>query len=113
MTDSDLAAEAAAVVLGRVTALQSRLDGARGQIFTDVTLAVDEVVAGPPLPTTVTLRQPGGRGGGLHSWIDGSPPVMIGEGGLLFLRVARDGTPRVLQLYQGKLSLMIDLLTRD
>jgi hypothetical protein len=35
MTEADLASEAAAVVVGRVTALQSHFDAARGQIFTD------------------------------------------------------------------------------
>ena len=102
-----------AVVLGRVTALESHWDAARGQIFTDVTLAVEEVLAGPALPASVTLRQPGGRIGAVHSWIDGSPEFLIGERVLVFLRVSRDGTLRVLQLYQGKLSVMVDPLTGD
>jgi hypothetical protein len=113
MSDTDLAAQAAAVILGRVTALQSHLDAAHGRIFTDVTLAVDEVVAGPRLPATITLRQPGGRIGGIHAWIDGSPEFTIGERVLVYLRVALDGSLRVLQLYQGKLSVMIDPLTGD
>jgi hypothetical protein len=108
MRDADLAAQAAAVLLGRVTALQSHLDTARGQIFTDVTLALEEVVEGPPLPATVTLRQPGGRVGALHSWVDGSPEFVIGERVLVYVRVAHDGTLRVLQLYQGKLSVFTD-----
>ena len=113
MTEADLAAQASAVVLGRVTALESHWDAARGQIFTDVTLAVEEVLAGPALPASVTLRQPGGRIGAVHSWIDGSPEFLIGERVLVFLRVSRDGTLRVLQLYQGKLSVMVDPLTGD
>jgi hypothetical protein len=113
MRDDDLAAQAAAVVLGRVTALQGHLDSARGQIFTDVTLAVEEVVAGPALPPTVTLRQPGGRIGGVHAWLEGSPEFTIGERVLVYLRVSGDGTLRVLQLYQGKLSVMTDPLTGD
>jgi len=113
MSEADLAAEAAAVVLGRVTALQSHFDAARGQIFTDVTLAVDEVVAGPPLPATVTLRQPGGQVGNVRTWIDGSPEFLIGERVMVYLKVARDGSLRVLHLYQGKLSVMTDPLTGD
>src|SRR5437879_783727 len=88
-------------------------DAARGQIFTDVALAVEEVLAGPALPASVTLRQPGGRIGTVHSWIDGSPEFLIGERVLVFLRVSRDGTLRVLQLYQGKLAVMVDPLTGD
>src|SRR5262249_50252161 len=113
MNDADLASEAAAVVLGRVIALESHFDAARGQIFTDVTLAVDEVIAGPALPATVTLRQPGGQVGNVRTWLDGSPEFLVGERVLVYLRVARDGTLRVLQLYQGKLSVMIDPLTGD
>jgi hypothetical protein len=113
MTDADLAAQAAAVLVGCVTALQSHLDAARGQIFTDVTLALEEVVEGPPLPATVTLRQPGGRVGGLHAWVDGSPEFLVGERVLVYVRVAHDGTLRVLQLYQGKLSVFTDDLTGD
>jgi len=113
MTEADLASAAAAVVVGRVTALQSHFDAARGQIFTDVTLAVDEIIAGPPLPPTVTLRQPGGQVGNVRTWIDGSPEFVIGERVLVYLQLARDGTLRVLQLYQGKLSVMIDPLTGD
>jgi hypothetical protein len=113
MSEADLASEAAAVVLGRVTNLSSHLDAAHGQIFTDVTLGVDEVVAGPALPATVTLRQPGGQVGNVRTWIDGSPEFSIGERVLVYLKVARDGTLRVLQLYQGKLSVMVDPLTGD
>jgi hypothetical protein len=113
MSEADLASEAAAVVLGRVTNLSSHLDAAHGQIFTDVTLGVDEVVAGPALPATVTLRQPGGQVGNVRTWIDGSPEFSIGERVLVYLKVARDGTLRVLQLYQGKLSVMVNPLTGD
>src|SRR5690349_5348324 len=113
VSETDLAAQATAVVLGRVTAIGSHLDGARGQIFTDITLAVDEVVAGPALPSSVTIRQPGGRVGGLASWIEGSPEFTVGERVLVFLHAARDGSLRVLHLYQGKLSVMVDPVTGD
>src|SRR5207248_11679650 len=113
MTDDDLATQAVAVVLGRVTALQSHLDATHGRIFTDVTLAVDEVIAGPSLPPTVTLREPGGRIGTVLSWIEGSPEFVRGERVLVYLAVSRDGTLRVLQLYQGKLSVMTDPLSGD
>jgi hypothetical protein len=111
MSDADLAAQAAAVLLGRVTALQSHLDTTTGR--SSPTLALEEVVEGPALPATVTLRQPGGRVGGLHAWVDGSPEFVIGERVLVYVRVTHDGTLRVLQLYQGKLSVFTDDLTGD
>jgi len=38
--------------------------------------------------------------------LEGSPEFLIGPRVLVFLRVSRDGTLAVLQLYQGKLSVM-------
>jgi hypothetical protein len=61
----------------------------------------------------VTLRQAGGEVGNVRTWIEGSPEFVIGERVLVYLKEARDGTLRVLQLYQGKLSVMIDPLTGD
>src|SRR5260370_25915261 len=89
MTEADLAAQASAVVLGRVTALESHWDAARGQIFTDVTLAVEEVLAGPALPARVTLRQPAGPIGAVPPWGDGSPGVLVGAGVPVFPPVLR------------------------
>src|SRR5260370_41529589 len=75
MTEADLAAQAPAVVLGRVTPLESHWDGARGQIFTDMTLAVEEVVARPALPARVPLRPPGGPIRSVPPGSDSQPDV--------------------------------------
>ena len=108
VADADLIDDAASIVVGRVTAIQSHWDPARRQVFTDITLSLDEVLAGPALPPTITIRQPGGRVGGLHSWIDGSPEFDVGEKTLLFLRVAPDGTLRVAHLHQGKFRIIVE-----
>jgi hypothetical protein len=108
VSDADLAASAVSVVRGRVTAIASHWNAGRRQIFTDVTLAVDEVLSGPVLAATVTLRQPGGSVAGLEHWIEGSPEFRVGEPVLVFLRAARDGTLRVAHFFQGKFSIVRD-----
>ena len=113
VSDADLAASASLVVRGRVTAIASHWDAGHKQVFTDVTLAVDDVLSGPALGATVTLRQPGGSVGGLHHWIEGSPEFYVGEAVLVFLATARDGTLRVAHLFQGKFSIVGDPFTGD
>ena len=97
--DADLIDTAASIIVGRVSAMQSHWDPGRQQIFTDITLSLDEVLAGPALPPTITIRQPGGRVGGLEWRIDGAPEFHAGEKALLFLRVTPDGTLRVAHLH--------------
>jgi hypothetical protein len=108
VADADLIDAAASIVVGRVSAIQSHWDAGRRQIFTDITLSLDEILAGPTLPPTITIRQAGGRVGGLESWIDGSPEFVVGEKALLFLRETRDGTLRVAHLHQGKFRVVVD-----
>jgi hypothetical protein len=100
--------DAVAVVIGHVQRIESHWDPARRRIFTDITLAIDEVVKGELSVTEVTIRQTGGRVGRLHSWIDGSPEFDRGEKVLVFLRRNPDGTLRVGHLFQGKFSIAID-----
>jgi hypothetical protein len=111
ISDDDLIDDAASIVVGRVAAIQSHWDPARRQVFTDITLSLDEVLAGPALPPTITIRQPGGRVGALESWIDGAPDFQVAEKALLFLRVAPDGTLRVAHLHQGKFRVVVEAET--
>ena len=106
VADADLIDHAASIVIGRVGAIQSHWDPARRQIFTDITLSLDEILAGPTLPPTVPIRQEGGRVGGLDSWIDAAGvdparrrclPERGGDGhagGPLHRQVPRDGRGR-------------------
>ncbi|HEV8584337.1 MAG TPA: Ig-like domain-containing protein [Methylomirabilota bacterium] len=105
VTEADLVAQAAAVVIGRVTAIESHAHG--GRVFTNVTLAVEEMLKGDSVPT-LTVRLLGGRVGDHVAWIDGSPEFRRGERVLVFLTAHRDGTPRIAHFYQGKFSIVAD-----
>jgi hypothetical protein len=111
LDDHDLADTATAVIVGRVTAIHSRWDPARARLYTDVTVRVADVITGDLAADEITLRQAGGRVGGVEAWIDGSPTFRRGERVLLFLRERPDGTLRVAHLYQGKFSIRHDPTT--
>jgi hypothetical protein len=113
LDDADLASDAVIVMVGRVTAIESHWDPARARIFTDIRLAVDEVIAGDVSTSEVTVRQAGGRVGGVENWIEGSPTFHRGERVLVFLAERADGTLRIAHLYQGKFSIQHDAVTGD
>ena len=108
MADRDLAASAVAVVIGDVTAIESHWDPSDQQISTYVTVDVSEVLRGDVGTGPLTLRQMGGRVGGVEAWVDGSPEFAVGERVLLFLRTNPDGTLRVAHLHQGRFSVLSD-----
>ncbi len=109
--DEALAAHAAAIVVGQVTAIESRWDQRHRQIFSLITLSVDEVLKGNLAPGELTLKQVGGSIGTFHSWTEGSPELFVDEKVLLFLRQNPDGSFRVAHLYQGKFSILGDPFT--
>ncbi len=114
LPERELTASAAAIVVGRVKAIASDWDASRTQIFTDVTVALDEVVHGQLPPAgDITIRQLGGRVGDTESRVLGSPQFTVGERVLLFLRPNPDGTLRVAHLYLGKYSVTTDPATGE
>lgn len=99
----ELVAESDAVVRVRADASRSWRHGA---VWSDYELEVLEVLAGEA-PPRVTLLQPGGSAGGLHTKSFGMPDFEIGREAVVFLDW-RDGRPRVVGLAQGKLALLDD-----
>lgn len=113
VTDADLVRSAAAIVVARVVDIRTVWNSRTRQVFTDVTVAVDEVLAGDVPTRSVTVRLLGGRIGDVHVWVDGNPEFQPGEAAVLFLSRGRDGRPRLAHLYQGKFSLGIDRVTGE
>ena len=107
-TDQHLIEQAAAIVLGRTMKIEGQWDGAKGQIYTYITVQIEEVLKGDLSETEITIKQTGGTVQAVHSWIYGSPEFLVGERVLLFLTINPDLTLRVLSLHQGKFSIVID-----
>ncbi len=111
VSDHDLIHQSVAIVLGEIETIESFSDLHEDQIYTHITLTIDEVLKGDVSVTELTIKQPGGAIGGTHTWIFGSPEFRIGEQVLLFLTMNDDGTLRVAHFYQGKFTIMRDEIT--
>ncbi|MFP3941529.1 MAG: PKD domain-containing protein [Thermoanaerobaculia bacterium] len=100
MDDADLLDQAALVVEGRVSAVDS--PPVTGRPVTDYTVEVERVVAGSAPGSTLVVRLPGGiRPDGVGFRAYGAPRFVPGERALLFLAPRRDGTFGVLHLGLG------------
>jgi len=106
--EHDLIHQSVVIVMGQIETIESFSDVQEGQLYTHITLTIDEVLKGEVSVTELTIKQPGGAVGDTHTWIFGSPEFTIGEQVLLFLTNNDDGTLRVAHFYQGKFSIMWD-----
>jgi hypothetical protein len=104
--DHQLIRQASTIALGQVTGIEGHWYAAKKQIYTHIRIRVEEVLKGELPEIEVTLNQLGGTVRGIRSWIFGSPEFVLGERVLLFLTRNPDGTLRVLNLYQGKFSVV-------
>lgn len=97
-----LSRRADAVVQGRVKRLQSRWNGDRTRIFTEVELEVSEALKGAP-GKTVTLIQPGGVVGEIGQRVSGLASFEPGEEVVVFLEKRSEASYHVAGMAQGKL----------
>jgi hypothetical protein len=82
--DDDLIVYADAVILGRVTDIESH-DNRLGKLSTYITFAIEEILKGSFAQSTLTIRELGGQVGGMAGWIFANPEFTVGERVLLFL----------------------------
>jgi hypothetical protein len=111
--DHQLIRQASTIALGQVTGIEGHWYAAKKQIYTHIRIRVEEVLKGELPEIEVTLNQLGGTVRGIRSWIFGSPEFVLGERVLLFLTRNPDGSLRVLNLYQGKFSVVQNAQTGE
>jgi hypothetical protein len=97
---SELAAEARAIVHGRVVAVTPQWTDDRRAIESLVTLAVEESVKGTPV-RELTFRVPGGQIGPYRSLMLGAPTFDDGDEVVVFLGAQGPAIPHVLGFNQG------------
>ena len=112
MDDDDLILGADAVVLGRITRIESHRD-VFDRIDTYVTVGLDEVYKGDLRGREITIREIGGSVGDRAYWVFANPEFVVGERILLFMDQAADGTLRTYHFYLGKFSIVTDPATGD
>jgi hypothetical protein len=109
-TLTDFVVNMNAAVTGTVTGVDVRWNEDQSFIETAVTVALDQVVAGEPLPTTLVLEEMGGRVGRTLTVVEGVPVYREGERVFVFVERVDDAY-RTLGFYQGKYTLEIDPVT--
>ena len=110
MSVEDLSRQADTIVVGTVTQQQSAWDAQHTAIHTDVTVAVERVLAGTP-GDTVTLRVAGGIVEGIGMSTSNDAVFQDGERVIVFLdTTAFPG--RVVGMQQGKFTVKDNLVTR-
>ena len=106
----DLARKADMIVLGTVTQQASAWDAQHTAIYTDVTLAVERVLTGPP-EEVVTFRVQGGRVGGIGMGTSNDATFRDGERVIVFLDTRADPST-VVGMQQGKFEVTDNTVTR-
>jgi MYXO-CTERM domain-containing protein len=109
LTIEELSRDAVMVVHGRVIAVATTPDGA---IETDVTIVVDDCIAGT-CPATVIVRRRGGERDGVGVWVDAEAQSAVGTEVVTYLRRDRSGTLRVLGGVQGLWQIVDHFAVRD
>jgi hypothetical protein len=106
-----LATETDTIVLGTVTSQTSDWNAQYTAIYTDVTVAVEEVIKGSP-GAEVTFRIAGGIVGEIGMRTSNDPMFQDGERAIVFLDT-KGIPPRVVGLHQGKYTVRDETVTRD
>lgn len=95
-----LTEEADTIVQGSVTRLESAWNDQRTEIYTTITMLVEEVIKGAP-SSEVTFRVAGGTIGNLSMFTSDDPLFEEGEQAIVFLDTKGD-VARIVGLHQGK-----------
>ena len=83
LTIDELTAKANSILVGEVTDIACHEEG-KGNIFTLVTLSVEQAIKGEP-GQEVVIRVPGGEVGGLKLSVSDTPSFQLGERTVVFL----------------------------
>jgi hypothetical protein len=111
LSDEELVAASARVIEARVESVASYWNPARDQIFTQVDLAVSEVLKGPSLGPRLSLRLLGGTADGITMTVLDAPSFSPGEQTLLCLGPNLQALFPVVGLAQGKFTFERDPVT--
>jgi hypothetical protein len=102
LTLEQLAAKADSILVGKVTNITCYQEG-KGNIYTLVTLSVEQTIKGEPVGEVV-IRVPGGKVGELEMMVTDTPSFQLGERAVVFLDKG-DGTFTVVGGFQGKFTV--------
>ena len=106
MTVDELTKRADAVVVGKVTGLESEWSSDRSRIYTRVTLGVDRYLKGQGEGASITILTPGGEIGDVGEVYSHMPTFHKDENVVVFVEKDSEGRYRVAGGIQGKLMIL-------
>ncbi|MBC8276036.1 MAG: hypothetical protein H8E40_13855 [Chloroflexi bacterium] len=102
LTQAELVAHADWIVVGTVTGKESLWSADRGNIYTLVTVSVEEWVKGGPGENEIVITTPGGQVGETTEVVEDAAGFQEGERVLVYLQLNDDGTASVVGGWQGQ-----------
>jgi len=107
----NLEAQATHILVGKVKAMESRWNREKTFIYTDVAVAVEEVLKGNVKDNQLLIRHLGGQVGAIGQWTEHEPSFTKGENVKLYLKQEQSGVYTVVGGAKGKKSLEAKQIT--
>ncbi|MBL8197218.1 MAG: hypothetical protein JNM06_25735 [Blastocatellia bacterium] len=105
ISDKNLVLSSDAIITGKVLSIESRWDASKTNIYTDITIALNQTIKGDLGSNTIVIEQVGGKIGDKQVWLTGSPEFSVGEEVLLFLKANSEGVLHTAHMGMGKFSI--------
>jgi hypothetical protein len=105
ISDKNLVLSSDAIVTGKVVTIESHWDEERQNIYTYITLSLDQVIKGNIDSRILVIEQLGGQIGDKQVWLSASPEFSLNEDVLLFLKSNEQGILHTAHLSMGKFSI--------
>ncbi len=105
ISDKNLVLSSDAIITGKVLSIESRWNASKTNIYTDITIALNQTIKGDLGSNTIVIEQVGGKIGDKEVWLTGSPEFSVGEEVLLFLKANSSGVLHTAHMGMGKFSI--------
>lgn len=109
----DLTAMSDDIVVGQVTALESRWDNDQNYIFTNVTIKLERTLKGMLDEQQVVVKVLGGEAGGLRLRVPDMPRFTLGERVVTCVSLNDKGEFEVTGNFQGKFTIDNELIREN
>jgi hypothetical protein len=101
LTEAELVAQANLIVVGVVREKKSQWDANHKNIYTLVTVSVEELIKGQSSNNSIIVNVPGGEVAGIAQWVEDTPSFQVGDRALFFLKQRSDSTFTIIGGGQG------------